>query len=209
MLLVEHLNSGLAELSIAASERQRDQLLDYIQLLAKWNRVYNLTSVRDPGQMITRHILDSLVVLPYVKGPAVLDVGTGAGLPGIPLAVMLPMAQFVLLDSKSKKTRFLNQAIAELGLDNVEIATSLVEDFRYPGGFNTIVARAFTSLINMVTMTRHLLAPDGVILAMKGVEPIAELAELTGEVQMQGCHRLTVPALDAERHLVELKLKAE
>lgn len=179
-----------------------DRLVSFIQLLEKWNKVYNLTAVRDPRQMVTRHILDSLVVMPYLHGTRILDVGSGAGLPGIPLAIVQPHRHFVLLDSNSKKTRFMSQAIAELGLDNVKVRHMRIEEFHDERGFDTVISRAFSSVNEMLEGIRKLVKPDGVVLAMKGAYPLAELENLPGDFRLEKVVALQVPGLDADRHLV-------
>ena len=187
-------------LGLAADAQAR--LLHFVALLEKWNRVYNLTAVREPAQMITRHLLDSLAIAPYLRGTRVLDIGTGAGLPGIPLAVAMPTREFVLLDSNSKKTRFVTQAVAELGLRNVEVVAARVEKYIPATQFDTLIARAFSSLGELVAAARHLAATDGVYLAMKGVYPEEELAALPAEFAVRETAALNVPGLDGARHVV-------
>jgi 16S rRNA (guanine527-N7)-methyltransferase len=199
------LESGLQQMSLEVSETVQQKLLQYVALLGKWNRAYNLTSVHNPGQMIVRHILDSLVVLPYVRGPHILDVGSGAGLPGIPLALMHPEWQFVLLDSNGKKTRFITQAVAELQLENVEVAHSRAEDYKPKQLHSTVVSRAFTSLENMVRMVGRHCAAEGCLLAMKGTYPMAELDQIPEGYSVSGVHPLVVPHLDADRHVVVIE----
>lgn len=201
----ELLQGGLQQLSLQVAEEIQQKMLTYIALLGKWNRAYNLTSVRDPGQMVVRHLLDSLAILPWLRGPSILDVGSGAGLPGIPLALVRPEWQFVLLDSNGKKTRFITQAIAELGLENVQVIHARAEDYHPAQLHNTIVSRAFTSLENMVNMVGRECAPGGCLLAMKGVNPVAELEQLPEQYQISSIETLTVPHLDAERHLVVIE----
>ena len=184
---------------LPAADRQR--LLAFVRLLAKWNAAYNLTAVRDPEEMVTRHLLDSLVLLPYVQGPRVLDIGTGPGLPGIPLAVARPDCAFTLLDANAKKTRFVTQAVGELGLKNVEVVQTRVENYRPVEKFDTLVARAFSSIADMLKNTRHLCAPDGRFLAMKGVYPEAELAAIPAGYAVSEVVALKVPGLEAARHL--------
>lgn len=201
------LDSGLEALGLALSERQRELLIAYLELLAKWNRAYNLTAVRDPKAMVVRHLLDSLAVAPHLDPEdggvlRVLDVGTGPGLPGIPLAIAFPQSTFFLLDSNGKKTRFLTQAKAELGLANVTVIESRVEEFHPDVLFDVVTARAFASLSEIVTGCRRLLAPRGRIVAMKGAVPEAELAALPGDLRAEVI-ALRVPGLEHEaRHLV-------
>jgi 16S rRNA (guanine527-N7)-methyltransferase len=179
--------------------------LQFLELLERWNRAYNLTAVREIEQMLPRHVLDSLSVLPYIRGPRVLDIGTGAGLPGIPLALALPAHQFVLIDRNGKKLRFVRQAIHELGLKNVEPVHGVVETYRSAVRFQTLIARALAAIPDMLTGCRHLCAAEGVVLAMKGLYPAAELAALSGGFAVRDVVRLTVPGLDATRHLVILE----
>jgi 16S rRNA (guanine527-N7)-methyltransferase len=187
-------------LTLPADAERR--LLDYLRLLARWSSAYNLTAVRDPREMVTRHLLDSLAVAPHVRGPEVLDIGTGAGLPGIPLALALPDLAFTLLDSNAKKTRFVTQAVAELGLANVRVVNTRVEDFHPPQPFATLIARAFASIPDMLATCAHLCAPGGRILAMKGKLPDDELAALPGPWRVAVAERLAIPGLQATRHLV-------
>ncbi len=184
-------------------------LLDYLRLLSRWNRAYNLTAVTAPGEMVVRHLLDSLAVLPHLRGPRVLDVGTGAGLPGIPLALARPDWTFELLDSNGKKTRFVAQAATELGLGNVHVVWSRVEAYRPAACFNTVVSRAYAALGDWLRQTRALACPDGVWLAMKGTLPEAELGGLPPGFTVAAVERLQVPGLAAERHLVVLNYGPE
>jgi len=203
--LERRLDQGLAALRLELSAAQRTALLAYVALLVKWNKAFNLTAVRDPAQMVTRHLLDSLAVLPHLHGGRIIDIGSGAGLPGIPLAIAAPERQFTLLDSNGKKTRFMTQACVEVGVGNATVVNSRVEDFRPDGLFDTVTARAFAPLASIVAQTRHLLAPAGCVLAMKGAVAAEELAELpTGErVEVIP---LKVPGLEQEqRHLVRIE----
>lgn len=204
--LLTRLQRGCEALGLAPDSAQQESLLDYLALLLKWNSAYNLTAVRDPEQMVTRHLLDSLAVAPHFSGEHVIDVGTGAGLPGVPLAVMFPGTRFALLDSNGKKTRFLFQVKTALRLDNMEIHHARVESFRPPELFDAVVSRAFASLADMAAGCRHLLAPDGRLLAMKGAYPEEELAALGPAWQVRAVHALAVPGLDEQRHLVEIML---
>jgi 16S rRNA (guanine527-N7)-methyltransferase len=207
--LAEQLSVGLQALQLTLSPQVQQQLLDYVALLHKWNRVYNLTAVREPAEMVTRHLLDSLAVWPYVQGRRVLDVGTGAGLPGIPLAIVSselnPQREFVLLDSNSKKTRFVLQAVTELGLRNVQVVQSRIEELTAAEGFDTVLSRAFASVADMLAGCGRQCAGDGIILAMKGADPQAELTDLDPAFAVEVVHRLTVPGLAEERHLVCLR----
>ena len=195
---------GMEQLDIAVSANAVAQLAVFIALLARWNRAYNLTAVRRPEEMVGRHILDSLSILPWLQGPRILDLGSGAGLPGIPLAIVRPGEDFWLLDSSGKRTRFLHQAVIELGLAHVEVVRSRVEDYHPQQPFDTVMSRAFGSLAEIVRLAGRLCAPRGRLLAMKGTRPEAELAALPSGFEVVDVHRLVVPGLDGERHLVHL-----
>ena len=204
--LLTLLQRGCDTLGLAPDPAQHSQLLEYLALLLKWNKAYNLTAVRDPGQMVTRHLLDSLAVAPHLPAGPVIDVGTGAGLPGVPLAIMIPATRFALLDSNGKKTRFLFQVKTALCLDNMQIHHARVESFRPPELFAAVVSRAFASLADMAAGCRHLLAPAGRLLAMKGAYPEQELAALDPQYKVSAVYALAVPGLDEQRHLVEIML---
>jgi 16S rRNA (guanine527-N7)-methyltransferase len=204
MSLSDSLNAGLAQLKCVLDVGQQQQLLDYLALLARWNRAYNLTAVRDPARMMPLHLLDSLSIRPFLDGERVLDVGTGAGLPGIPLAVAEPRRQFVLLDSNGKKTRFVLQAVTTLGLQNVEVVQSRVEHYKSDSLFDTIMSRAFATLADFIQGCSHLLAPQGQLLAMKGKHPADELASLPDGWQCAAEHELVVPGVEAERRLLKI-----
>ena len=195
----EQLEQGLAGMGISATPGQQRLLLDYLALLEKWNRAFNLTAVRDPRKMVSRQLLDSLSILHLLEGERILDVGSGAGLPGIPLSILEPGRSFTLLDANSKKTRFLRQAKLELGLDNVEIEQARVEGFHPSRPFHVIASRAFASLPDMLALTRHLLAPGGCWLAMKGVVPQAEIESL-GEGYRTEIQPLKVSGESGQRH---------
>ena len=199
------LKAGIAALGLALPEGGEQKLLAYLALLDKWNRVYNLTAVRDAERMVSHHLLDSLAVVSFFQGEAVLDVGSGGGLPGIPLAIVRPELQVTLIDSIAKKTAFLLQAKAELGLKNLHVATGRVEDFQPESGFDVITSRAFSDLREFVTLTRHLLKPGGRWLAMKGLYPNEEIAVLPAGVKVSADHALVVPGLEASRHLIVLE----
>lgn len=198
------LDAGLAALRLDLHPGQRATLLAYVALLAKWNQAFNLTAVREPAQMVTRHLLDSLTLLPYLPAGRILDVGSGAGLPGIPLAVAVPERHFTLLDSNGKKTRFMAQVCTELGITNATVVNCRVERLRPDHPFDAVTARAFSSLLDLVSQTRHLLAPGGVVLAMKGALPAQELAQLAAGDRTEAI-TLAVPGLTHEqRHLIRI-----
>ncbi len=203
--LAELLQQGCDRLGIVLPPGAAGRLLDYVALLAKWNRAYNLTSVRKPQDMIARHLLDSLAVLPHLAGDTLLDVGTGAGLPGLVLAIASPQRQVVLLDSNGKKIRFLRQAVADLGVANAEVVQERLEAYRPEHRFDTLISRAFSSLEVMLAQGSPLCRPEGRLLAMKGVYPVAEMDALATKEQVVAVHRLEIPGLEAERHLVVMQ----
>lgn len=203
-MLTERLRAGLVALGIDAAADVQAALLDYVELLARWNQRYNLTAVREPGAMVSRHILDSLALLPHLGDGSLLDVGSGAGLPGIPLAIADPHRPVTVLDSNGKKTRFLEHVRATLTLENVEVVKSRVEDYRSPTGFDRIVSRAFASLDDMIRSCRHLLAPRGEFLAMKAQVPDRELAAAQTLARLVSVETLAVPGLDEARCVVRL-----
>jgi 16S rRNA (guanine527-N7)-methyltransferase len=204
--LEERLAEGLAAMGLALPAEARRKLLDYVALIEKWNRVHNLTAVREPGQMVTLHLLDSLTILPHLDtAKTMLDVGTGAGLPGIPLAIARPDLQVTLLDSSHKKVSFLTQAKAELGLENVAIACERVEQWKPAHAFDAVVSRAFSDLADFVAQAQHLVVPGGLMLAMKGVHPFDEIAKVPASHRVENVVELTVPTLEAKRHLVVLR----
>ncbi len=186
------------------SELLQKQLLHYLDLLQEWNRVFNLTAIVDPRDTVLLHILDSLSITKYLQGKEIIDVGTGAGLPGIPLALTQPEKMFVLLDSNSKKTRFLNQVVYEMKIKNVEIVHARCEDFKPEKCFDSILSRAFASIKVMLEQTQHLLCQDGQFLAMKGIYPAQEIQEIPKNFNVIGVERLNIKGLDAERHLVRV-----
>jgi 16S rRNA (guanine527-N7)-methyltransferase len=206
MTIEAALSAGLSAMHLALPGTARQRLADYLRLIEKWNRVHNLTAVREPAQMVVLHLLDSLAVLPHVAGAkTLLDVGTGAGLPGIPLAVARPDLAVTLLDSSHKKAAFLEQARAELGLANVAVACERVEQWRPGRTFDVVVSRAFSELAEFVTQSAHLASPGGKLLAMKGVHPFDEIARLPASHRVESVIEIEVPSLDAKRHLVLLK----
>ena len=203
MTAIQHLlDDGLAQLSLPVSTAAATKLQAFIALLEKWNQAYNLTAVREPTQMVSRHVLDSLAVLPHVHGPRILDIGTGPGLPGIPLALAKPEWHFTLLDANAKKTRFVTQAVAELKLENVEVVQVRVEKFAPTQRWDTVVTRAFGSLAEIIAAAGHLVAPQGRVVAMKGVYPEEELGALPAGFQLKAVEALKVPQLEAARHVV-------
>ena len=199
--LLSSIEWGINQLGLEDHSGLGTQLERFLQGLVKWNKAYNLTSIRDPQQMVSLHLMDSLAVVPYIFGGPVIDVGSGAGFPGIPLALCYPQTQFVLLDSNGKKTRFLQQMKIELGLSNVSIVQARVED--YEGAFEQVICRAFASLANIVTTTQHLVAEGGSLLAMKGKLEDENLAATA--LQLAAVHSLEVPGIEAERHLYVLR----
>ncbi len=197
--------AGLKTLGIAADTALLDNLLVYLAQLDKWNKAYNLTAVRNPAEMVTRHILDSYTIAPYIKGTRIIDVGTGAGLPGIPLALLNPQQNYTLLDTNGKKVRFLQHVVGELGLSNVTPVQSRVEEFQPAEGFDTVVCRAFTSVNDFIAGSGHLLAPAGQLVAMKGKLPAEEMSALPPEWLVAVKDPLQVPGLDGERHAIVLQ----
>jgi 16S rRNA (guanine527-N7)-methyltransferase len=193
---------GCNELGLSLETSAIDKLIEYVGLLHRWNRAYNLTAIREPERMISHHLLDSLSVATYVRGPRVLDMGTGPGLPGIPLAITMPDTSFVLLDSNGKKTRFLVQVKSALGLENVEVVQSRVEDYRPGTKFDTITARAFATLATMLRHSAHLCAESGQYLMMKGKLPDEELPGIPVDFTARDAIALKVPGVEGERHLI-------
>lgn len=207
MNLSKSLADGVAALGLAISQTAQTRLLQYLVLIRKWNRVHNLTAVREPEIMLTRHLLDSLAVLPHITGPRIVDVGSGAGLPGIPLALVRPDWQVVLLESNHKKAVFLQQARIELQLENIEVATERVENFCPMAKFHTVISRGFSDLTDFVQLAGHLCTEDGNggrLVAMKGVHPHEELAQIPPQFIVEKTLSVTVPGLEAQRHLVML-----
>ncbi|MET3653839.1 16S rRNA (guanine(527)-N(7))-methyltransferase RsmG [Dyella japonica] len=200
--LQTRLERGIAALGVQLPAGAVERLLDYQALLARWNATYNLTAIRDPMEMVSRHLVDSLAILPYVQGQTLADLGTGPGLPGIPLAIARPELQVLLVDSNGKKVRFLREAIRSLKLENVRAVQSRVEEVE--GQFDCITARAFASLEDMLAWGGHLLTKDGIWLAMKGRHPDEELPGVPAGFEVRGIHTLVVPEVGGERHLVVL-----
>jgi len=201
--LRQRLASGLAALQISIDEPTIERMLDYVGLLVRWNAAYNLTSVRDPLDMVSRHLLDSLAVLPHVTGARLADLGTGAGLPGIPLALARTFDDVLLVDSNGKKARFLREAVRRLGLERVRVAESRAESVS--GEFDCVTARAFATLSDMLAWGGHLLGPEGRWLALKGRFPQDELDTMPAGFEIEAVHRLDVPGLEAERHVVVIR----
>ncbi len=202
--LKKRLVSGAAKMGVALSDLQAAQLLDYIQLFHKWNKTYNLSAIRDIESQVDRHLLDSLSVVPYIEADHMIDVGTGGGLPGIPLAIMFPQKNFTLLDSAGKKTRFLFQVKTQLKLDNVQVENRRVESFQPERLFDAVISRAFASLKDMTDGCQHLLADGGVFYAMKGIYPTDELSEVEKNYKVSDSYPLQIPREDGERHLLVL-----
>lgn len=202
--MLEKLDRLLSQTDLQLFALQKQQLIDFVALLNKWNKAYNLTSVRDPNEMLVKHIMDSLVVSPYLQGEVFIDVGTGPGLPGIPLAIANPEKKFVLLDSLGKRVTFIKNAVHQLGLKNVEPVLSRVEDFD-EHQFDGVLSRAFASLKDMVNWCYHLPNASGQFYALKGQYHTDELAEVTQPVQLVDVVRLDVPELVGERHLIVLQ----
>lgn len=192
--------------TVVGTRRVVPLLSQYLALLLKWNRVYNLTAITNPKDMVIKHILDSLAVNPYLYGDRIVDVGTGAGLPGIPLAMVNPEKQFVLLDSNGKKVRFLNQVKIELQLTNVAIVHNRVEKYQPKSCFTCVLTRAFSSINDMLLKTCHLCCKDGVFLAMKGDCPANELQEIAEGFTIKSVQPLKIPGLDAARNLVIVRM---
>ncbi len=220
MSLKAQLADGLQQQGQDIAQVQQDKLIQFIKLMAKWNKVYNLTSIRQPEEMVTLHLLDSLVMLPFFTAESseesshitkVLDVGTGGGIPGIPLAICLPQIDFVLLDARGKKIRFIQTAIAQLGLKNVTAVHARVEDYQLQEAdkFQRIISRAFASLEDMLNFCQHLLQREtddneGRFLAMKGQIPEEEIAQLPEGFRIEAINELKVSGLDAQRHLIQI-----
>ena len=190
---------GIQFLKLSNDIEKLELLLHFLNLIEKWNKAYNLTAIRDKEEMARLHILDSSAILPHLHGKRLIDIGTGAGLPGIPLAIFRPDMEFVLVDSNAKKTRFVQQAILELKLKNVSVLHSRVEDYRPTQGFDSVTCRAFASMSDILKLTAHLFAEDGVLLAMKGQQLDEELAQINQPYQIVP---IIVPNVDAERCLV-------
>ena len=205
MSLQTELDGLLAQTDLNITTEQASQLIQLVDLLVKWNKAYNLTSVRDPSQMLVKHIMDSIVVSTHLEGNSFIDVGTGPGLPGLPLAILNPDKHFVLLDSLGKRLRFIRQAILSLGLKNVEIVQSRVEEYKPEIGFDCVLSRAFASLEDMLSWCHHLPNENGHFLALKGQYPESEILNLDSKFKFLESVTLQVPQLDGERCLVKVK----
>ncbi|EAZ5331484.1 16S rRNA (guanine(527)-N(7))-methyltransferase RsmG [Salmonella enterica] len=203
--MLNKLSRLLDEAGISLTDHQKTLLVAYVDMLHKWNKAYNLTSVRDPAEMVVRHILDSIVVAPYLQGQRFIDVGTGPGLPGIPLAIVLPDAHFTLLDSLGKRVRFLRQVQHELKLENITPVQSRVEAYPSEPPFDGVISRAFASLNDMVSWCHHLPGQKGRFYALKGQLPEDEIASLPDDFSVESVEKLRVPQLEGERHLVIIK----
>lgn len=204
----EELSTGARQLGVELSEAQHAQLLAYLALLIKWNKAYNLTAVRNPDEMVSRHLLDSLSVMPFIHSARWLDVGSGGGMPGIPLAILHPDKHVTVLDSNGKKTRFLTQVKLELKLDNLQVIHKRVEEFQPELPFTGIVSRAFSSMENFTNWTRHLGDAQTQWLAMKGLHPADELVALPADFKVDSEQALTVPGCQGQRHLLILRRTA-
>ncbi|MDR1709752.1 MAG: 16S rRNA (guanine(527)-N(7))-methyltransferase RsmG [Candidatus Accumulibacter sp.] len=204
----DRLARGLAALGLELPAERREKLLGYLALLYKWNRAYRLTAVKE-AEAIEHHLLDSLAILPHVPAGRLLDVGSGGGAPGVPLAIARPALAVTLLDANSKKAAFLRQTAIELKLENVAVHEGRVERYRPAEGYAAIVSRAFADLPAFVALTKHLLAENGVWLAMKGARPDEELARLPPDIHTEAAHPLTIPGLEEQRHLIVLRRAGE
>lgn len=202
--LERQLASGATELGIALDATQREQLLALLRELQEWNARFNLTAIRDPAGMLRKHLLDSLAVHAHLQGASAADVGTGAGFPGLPLAITNPARRFTLIEATAKKARFVEHAVERLRLANVAVVNARAENYRPPARFDAVLARALGTLSEFVRVAGHLCAPQGKLLAMKGKFPQAEIDELPPGWRVAALRRVRVPGLDAQRHLVEL-----
>ena len=205
--LLDFLDSLIAKTDLEVSFSQRDALIEYVLLINKWNKAYNLTAVRDVKEMVVKHIMDSIMVMPYVTGQQCIDVGTGPGLPGIPLAIMCPDKQFTLLDTLGKRVRFLNQVVYALGLTNVTPVQARVEEYTENNEFDVVISRAFASLKDMLHWCAHLIHSKGEFLALKGQDPVEEINECQDEYKVSSKYALTIPSLNAERHVLIIRPK--
>ncbi len=206
MTLTQQLSTLIAKTDLVVSDQQIDLLIQYVELLNKWNKAYNLTSVRDPSEMLIKHIMDSLMVGEVLEGDEFIDVGTGPGLPGIPLAILYPARNFVLLDSLGKRITFLRQVVFQLKLGNVTPIKARVEEYQGKQPFDGVLSRAFSSLTDMVSWCQHLITTEqGRFFALKGQYPQDEIAQLPKNITLVDSHKITVPELVGERHVLVLK----
>jgi 16S rRNA (guanine527-N7)-methyltransferase len=203
------LAEGLQKLQVSVPAAAQAKLLSYIALIDKWNRVYNLTAIREPHKMVSQHVLDSLSVSPHLRGETLLDVGSGAGLPGIPLAIARPALAVTLLESNNKKAAFLRQTAIELDAANIDVVAERVETWQSPRRYDVVISRAFSDLAEFVTLAGRHCADEGTLAAMKGVYPYEELAQLPPAYELTAVIPLAVPGLDAERHLVLVRRKRQ
>jgi 16S rRNA (guanine527-N7)-methyltransferase len=203
--LLSAFDKATMPLNLAVTSEQREQLIDFVLMIHKWNKAYNLTSVRDPQQMLIKHIVDSIVVAPYLNKQRYIDVGTGPGLPGIPLSIMHPDKQFVLLDSLGKRVRFMKQAAFEMGLANIEPVQSRVEQYQPDLLLDGVLSRAFASIKDMLHWCQHLVDSQGEFLALKGQYPEQEIALLPAGFEVIESIELTIPTLEGERHLIKIR----
>lgn len=203
-VLAKDLTAGIKQLNLTLDENKQTLLLAYLEQLSKWNKTYNLSGIKEPARMLSLHLLDSLSILPFISADRVLDVGTGAGLPGIPLAICKPNKEISLLDSKGKKTRFLFQVSAQLNIKNVAVINDRVENYHSQRSFDIVVSRAYSSLHQFATQTRHLLGEKSKLLAMKGHYPQAELDGLPDDFKLLEVHKLQIPGEAGARHLLEI-----
>jgi 16S rRNA (guanine527-N7)-methyltransferase len=206
MSTADQLKRGLIALGLTLDADTQQRLLNYLALIEKWNRVYNLTAIREPEKMVSHHLLDSLAVAPHLHAKRLLDVGSGAGLPGIPLALASPDMQVTLLDSNHKKAAFLSQAVIELKLNKVEVCSERVESWKSQTPYDVIISRAFSDMGEFVRITRHLLAPGGTFAAMKGLHPYEEIEKLPPDCKVLQVLPLAIPGLEGARHLVLIGL---
>lgn len=202
------LEQGVEKLGLKLAPGTEARLLDYLALLQKWNRVYNLTAIRETPKLVSHHLLDSLAVLPHLSGERIADIGTGPGLPGIPIALARPEGRVTLVDSNHKKTAFLTQAVGELNIANAEVRRERVEQWRPTVTYQVVISRAFAELADFVRFAGHLLAPGGRLAAMKGLNPHEEIAQLPEGFRVERVVPLSVPGVDGERHLVLIERNA-